>query len=270
MGKQLSWRPLIVIFGLFAVVGLVCAQILSPILVGTQQGIPTSGLVADYDLTGGADVQSIPNRVSGGPALQRGSTSGTDTNDPTPGATGWGFDGTDDEGRVYPGPSIGTNPSFTLIALFNASALPSAGNDRYLVAIGRNGSNSFAALGFSGKRLNGRVASNSPQTDTSDLSLSTWYCGVLTYQPTVALRLYKNGQKVFENTSPADTLALTPGDILTLGVFPSPTGDSTYTYRHTGLISRVFLYNRALTDAEITKVYTVLKSWGAGKGISLP
>ena len=61
------------------------------------------GLVAAYDLRNTGDVQSVPNLVSGGAALQRGSAAGADTNDPTPSATGWAFT-TDD----YADAAVGT------------------------------------------------------------------------------------------------------------------------------------------------------------------
>jgi hypothetical protein len=53
-----------------------------------------------YIATG--DLQSVPNMVPGGAALQRGSAAGADTNDPTPSAAGWVFDGVDDRVTTLP------------------------------------------------------------------------------------------------------------------------------------------------------------------------
>lgn len=212
----------------------------------SDQGIPKSGLVADYDLTGGADVQSIANGVSGGPALQRGSTSGSDTNDPTPGATGWGFDGTDDYGESSISP--GSNLSVIVIAKTTVSS--------WTGLVRLDSGTNYAGLIVSDSWTVAWTPQEQDNLDTGPIGNGTWFFAAGTASGTTR-NLYVNTEASVSKTSNAFTttkLQIGKGGLSQLN----------------GTIARVLIYNRALSDAEVTKVYTVLKSWGAGKGISLP
>lgn len=266
MGQQLSRRQFVRTASGLLVPAAMYGQILSPIIYGTQSGIPRDGLVADYDLTGGADVQSIANGVSGGPALQRGSTSGADTNDPTPGVTGWGFDGTDDYGKLANTFAFTTGQERTYVAVFQMPHTLPASYTMFTGGASPGGDNHFLAVDSSGA-VQGRIYYGVGGVDfvsptSSAKSVDSWHIAILVARSQTA-DLVVDGVTASLTYPSGAPIA---GSITYVGCW---TG-SPLNYPYSGRIARVLAYSRGLSTSDLTRLQTVLKSWGAGKGITLP
>jgi hypothetical protein len=220
--------------------------------------LPRGGLVAGWDLRNTGDVQSVPNLVPGGAALQRGSAAGADTNDPTPSAAGWVF-ATDDFATVGShllngADVLGGDSPFSVFVVSNLStgtiisrgAVDTSANRTFHML--RAGTNTDDAWVFRGGALT-QVARASGYALTGFVyaggSTGTGYSGTTTV------------------SVPKGAAAVQSGNIL-IGQrdgsgFPA-----------TGTISYVLIYNRALNPREIARVHRWLRAKMAEASVVLP
>jgi hypothetical protein len=223
-----------------------------PVILSQKSPLPRGGLVAGWDLRNTGDVQSVPNLVPGGAALQRGSTAGADTNDPTPSAAGWVF-ATDDYGTGGPMP---TGPR-TIIAVGQTNTALFAN----IMVSGETGTNIRSYIGTTegaafwgwGSASSGSTALT--QTGTVWKSLAMTGAGSLT-------TFYENGSRLG---------TLSGGSETTSGNVQVGRGGSTSYLHFNGTIAYVLIYNRALNPAEIKRLHErFLKPRMAAVGVTLP
>lgn len=216
---------------------------------------PRRGLMAEYDLRNTGDVGSVANKVLGGAALQRGSTPGSDTNDPTVGTTGWEFNGTDDYAVITtPALGLATAPPATImivsLPLTNKSVNP-------LFEIDSNQVELFGEF-LSGANFYSRFNGYSISALTP-AAYGSWYVTASVYDPAY-VNTYLNG--VFKaRTALTGTVSLSISNSINIGVRG---GD-----RFNGRMSYILIYDRALSAKEIQQTYNWLKAKMAEVGVLL-
>ena len=221
--------------------------------------LPGYGLVAGWDLTGwAAGTQSVPSVLPGGSALQNGSTSGVDANDGAWSLAGWVGDGAVTRCAISVG--LGTSPR-TLIAVAKSRVVPSSygmllgsGDTLYLAFVQGSG----VAYAFSSNFWN---SAQHAVSNATVLAVDT-FAMVASVEATGKHDVWLNTNVM--RYTPTGSLASATG-YNTVGSF----------YRGNagvldGTISYVLIYNRALSDAEMLRVYRVLKRNLAVQGVVIP
>lgn len=207
--------------------------------------------------TGG---QSVANMVPGGAALQLGSTSGVDTNDPTRGATGLVFDGVDDYAQTPHRSELALVNDLTISIVTNP--LRSSGTwDRY-ISKSRSPYN-IVVDNTTGKlrlvRSNG-VTQAEPVSNTV-LTAGAWVGFTLTERSRLA-QFYLG-----PTLDGGGTVTITPNDNGTILAVGADAGGHNY---FNGTISFVLIYSRALSPREIRINHNWLKAQMAQVGVTLP
>lgn len=246
--------------------------------------IPGYGLVVDYQLTNeaenytdGAAQQLCKNWAPGALAsypAQRGSTNGSDTNDPTVGPTGWTFDGIDDRGLVSV--PVVTGPSVTVAAV--ASCPWQTAAYRRILAIRNNNTlvgfslflTGFAELDWSVKMLgiygNGYSSAREPRAFGPYGSIANGtHHTIIGILSSGQARIYLDGVRV-ETVSTSGSVPILSGNTQIGSVYSG----STYYQFWSGTMSRILVYDRDLGVNEVASVNRTLKRWAAQRGISLP
>lgn len=209
-----------------------------------------------YVATG--DLQSVPNMVPGGAALQRGSAAGADTNDPTPSAAGWVFDGVDDYGTTSP-LSFGTR-DFTVIVV------ASHGDGRLFSTRDNSTSWGFELYRESNilSRYIGDASGDTSSPNYGAVAADTWRTTAVVVNRVTTHDAYFNGAFL------GSLAAARPGTIDTTYAAVGRFGNVATQYL-TGTISYVLIYNRALNPAEIKRLHErYLRPSMASVGVNLP
>lgn len=194
------------------------------------------------------DLQTVPNMVAGGAALQLGSTSGVDTNDPTRGLVGMVFDGVDDYGT---GPTQAMSPtSFSISSVFNiaSASMLNIVNYGYAPRFSARGDGAAKPGYWSGDF-----------GETRALTSATWYDHGI-FGGTTASGSILNGSVYY-------TTALATSGSTNAMELGKSAGSAGY---FNGTISYVLIYNRALTPKEVRQNHNWLKAQMAQVGVSLP
>lgn len=202
--------------------------------------------------------QSIPSILSGGSALQNGSASGADGNDGTWRLNGWVGDGA--VTRCHTSISLGTSPR-TLIAVAKSRITPASygmligsGNTPYLAFSQGSG----VAYAFSS---NSWDSTQHAVANTTALALDT-FAMIASVEDTGKHDVWLNTNVT--RYTPTGSLTATEG-YSAVGSFYQGN-----LYVLDGTIAYILIYNRALSDAEMLRVYRVLKRNLAVQGITLP
>lgn len=199
------------------------------------------------------DLQTVPNIVSGGPALQLGSTSGADTNDPVRRRSKMVLS-TDDFLKTTG--AISLPASHSLFSVVNSSD-----NSLFIEQSASINSNPGSYMYGGGASACSVKRTGSQVTyDSVNWQGSGWVDLGCVFSSTV--NGYKNGLLHGIGSAISDTGAAS--DVIYVG---SRGGTSLFT---NGSISYVLLYNRALTPAEIRRNHQWLRSQMADMGEVLP
>ncbi len=237
-----------------------------PVLM-TPSGIPRSGLVCWHDLYDPTEsLASVPDLSGNGYDLQLGSTAGADTNDPA-----WGADGkglvfvTDDYCTFTPAYTWGDPLSIVMVVKGAAQT------DHRLFSLGLSTS------------------------DTPIMSLSTSAAA-----PTNKLRVYARSQQsnaLYQDSAAVafDDVWRVVGCVVAASAFSFFVSGAIESYAHGGFsgtatfdrggigallrtgagsyfngsMGNVVQYNRALSDAEIQRIYRSLKATWAARGVTI-
>ena len=181
---------------------------------------------------------------------------GTFQNGPTYSTVGGGsisFDGVDDYVTFSSVSGMPTgNTNYTLIGIFNQNTSPDRGG---LVGWGQTGStgqvNAFRTLGPAFE-TNAGFANywwGNDYSVTSTIDTGTWYNAVARYSGTTR-QLFKNNTSIGSQT--ATGLNITRQDTLQVGMTYSAAPVSDFM---DGYISTIFVYNRGLSNTELTEIY---------------
>lgn len=209
------------------------------------------GLISQFNLDGNAiDVKGVNNGTTNGAVAaqdRKGNKSGA-----------MSFDGVDDN-IIIPGANL-YNENFTYSIWYKASELPSNGNAYYFIAFGSGGADHNLLLanyygtsyGICGGSYNdpNNIHPHTLVVPGNEPSIGTWNFIVLT-RDNENLKLYVNS-KLLKTTSVNGTkpkYARNLTDALTIG---SRAGQ----FFAKGVIDDVRIYNRALSENEITSLYS--------------
>jgi len=152
------------------------------------------------------------------------------------------FNGTD-EYAVLPAATMPTSFNYTKVVWFQLASYSTSNN----IFSGGASIGQHAFWMFTSQYLNaGHNGAWSTVTSTSIIPLNIWTFGAVSFSTTSGWKLYVNG--VLEDTDPSTT-TFTDGFGAALGAYI----DGNFL---TGSISQAYLYNRALTDAEVIQIYT--------------
>lgn len=233
----------------------------------TPSGIPRSGLVCWHDLYDPtASLASVPDLSGNGYSLQLGSTAGEDSNDPAWATGGKGLVFTTDDycltgnlsGVAMAGP-------WTAIVCGN---FPGAADDATIWGMGSaKSSTAHTAL----QQKTGSVAkcqTNGGITTVGsddDVALNTDGYSIYTLVAVpggsiVGTRLDTRDTATVASQSPTATPRIA------LGALPRT---SMVTILDAGTMLGHLFYNRALSDAEIQRIYRVLKAMWAARGVTI-
>ena len=171
------------------------------------------------------------------------------------------FDGVDD--YVYR--STFTSPPTNIVSIVCWVKFSNNVNNRYLLSFGRDVGGGIGGLaliaygGFVGNQIIFELGSGAGRVSSGiSPSLNTWYCITTTADGTNT-RFYLNA--VLKNTSAqgSGAIAYSPGlsvgSYLSAGIPPTPG-----VYFHSGNISQVSIYNRALSAAEISQNFLAMRA----------
>lgn len=211
------------------------------------------------------DLQTVPNMVAGGAALQLGSTSGVDASDPTRSLSGMVFDATDDYlSGVSWHPSLPIG--LTIHAVTNTNS--AASHYSWIAGDGNDSNSSISGFMFSGSTANTYYVSASGGGKTFNYTAfeNGWHEYVATSRIGYSPVLYKDGFAVLSETSTPQASTSTAGTtefrVGRVAYYSSPGFD--------GTISYVLIYNRALTPKEVRQNHNWLKAQMAQVGVTLP
>ena len=225
------------------------------------------GLVAEYrfDERGG---QTLIDHSGLGHHGTLGSTTGSDTNDPTWSSTGASF--TTDDYIVCPTTVEGGNNNglFTIIAALKYTVSPST----YGVIAGKvrlnahewgvrvNNSNTTTTLTVRGE--GDAVTASIPNTS---IAVGTYYCISGTFSSDLKPRIYLGSTLVQTGSAMTGTINTSADSF-----YISRRCNGAAYFLEGAVVAYVAVYNRALTQAEITQNYNYLKSYLLReRGISL-
>jgi hypothetical protein len=167
------------------------------------------------------------------------------------------LDGFDDEIRVPAALDLLSGSSGITISswAYLRNTAPAYPNFDGIIGFRNDASADFYILQLSANQVEARFRNSTDITPftinhTGDFSLNTWQHFALSYDGT-KLRLYINGNKV-DSLDANGFLSETSGDLMAGFLYFNPTVN----YALDGLIDEVGLWNRALSDAEISCIYT--------------
>lgn len=221
----------------------------------------TTGLVADYKFDQGSG-QQLTDYTANAYHGTLGSTAGADTNDPAWSSLGLTF-AIDDYVRI-PAGALGGTGAATVMAVVRLS-----GDGNYPHVLGGNPGDSGIRLLFNAAarqpwaRVKNAAAQSTDAVSTTVIALNTWVCLTARFRPGAGLDIWINGaQDTTAATTIVDRVAPTEGLIGTDG----PAAGQTLP----GDVAMMVLYNRALSDAELTQNYQALKDRLTPRGVVLP
>jgi len=215
-----------------------------------NRGLPTSGLVASWDL-GSVAGQTVANQVAGGAALQLGSAAGVDAADPVATAAGLVFDGA---ASFCTAAALTVNSPITMIVI--AKNADTTGTHPFIAGSG-NSQLTFRSLiggGIEVQQTNVAtvVASSGTITDLAYHYIAASYDGAQG-------RMWREGR--LNNTN---------NTALTITAFSPRIGVAAFNGAWMkGTLSHVAIYNRVLSAAEHLKAYQSLKSTWANRGVAI-
>ena len=202
------------------------------------------------------DLQTIPDLSGQGKTLQLGSTSGADANDPRLTQAGAVFDGVDDYGVCSS--TVLNGAGRTLVAVAKVASDPGSRGYGMLQAGGNAtyhtitaGLHYFASDTYGGAQVTA--------AHPSALSLDTWYF-LASRRATDRFELWVDTSRYVAGASGA--LAV-PAPLGYVGTFDGALGP------FDGTIAAVLSYDRALSDAEVARLYGWLKAELAPRGVTL-
>ncbi len=155
------------------------------------------------------------------------------------------FDGTNDYISVNSLSNILSKTAYTKTAYFYVTDFSTSNN---IVSGGFSGQHAFWLQGLQ-KLYAGHNGAWSTVTGNTTLSLNVWYFGAVTYNNSSGWKLYLNGR---EDGTSSDTTTFNGNQEILIGSYG---GGNNFT----GRISKVQIYNRALTATEIVQNYNATK-----------
>lgn len=228
-------------------------------------GIPRSGLVCWHDLYDPtASLASVPDLSGNGYSLQRGSTAGEDSNDPAWGTNGKGLVFTTDD-YCLTGNLSGVSMAgpFTLIMVANFTA-----------ASGRYWSLENGAATDQGFRFcpsDGRF-----QTQMQNVSYTYGHAALPIPDAVVAMAVVKSGSgadrpkvlRMDTGATAAGPIGNMPTGVPRIGIGCQASSTVDRLVDNMTAHSHIF-YNRALSNAEIQRIYRSLKATWAARGVEI-
>lgn len=193
------------------------------------------------------DLQTASSLVPGASGLVRGATTGAGTDDPTPSAAGWVFDGVDD----WAGAAIATGASGTVMVAVKQTT--TTGNHPYIA--GANVTYLLRGSGTTAQYYPNVLGTALTAESRVDTEWATW---AASYSPAQLSRLSKNGSLI----ASGNPGALVADTSLYVGRYSSQ--------YLSGTISFVLIYNRALNPREIAQNHRWLKAKMAEVGVTIP
>lgn len=212
--------------------------------------ITTNGLVLALDA---ADRNSYPGSGTAWLDLGGGRNSGTLANGPTFDSSNGGsivFDGTDD---YFSAPTSGLVSSVISIDIWfsvNSSKL-------YSALTGSNATEKYEMIIKSGGSIEVSLAASNYMQHTNILSLNAWTNIIVTAVSGQQWKIYKNGVDLGNPTTSGGTWQVSGASISNFDL--GRARNDAATFAHSGSISTVKIYNRALTATE------VLQNFNAGR-----
>ena len=225
--------------------------------------VPRSGLVAWHDLYDPTEsLASVPDLSGNGYDLQRGSTAEADSNDPTwiTDGKGLSFD-TDDYCLTDDLSGVTMAGDFSLIVLAaNTSTL----NYATLVALGTYADDhhrqTIQTLASGGLRIGTKEGESNLTSPKLATAVSPCAYVAQNLSGTLSLQRLDTGDRVtIASVAPV-------GTPIRLGVGTRADGRSLL---DSGTAYEILLYNRALSDAEIQRIYHRLKATWAARGVTI-
>ena len=218
--------------------------------------LSTPGLVACYLPYMDGSGQSLTDWSGQGNHAQLGSTAGVDANDPSWGGSALVFEG--DDGCSVP--SLGTG-SFTAFAVFKRNTVMTETYPRIFV---RNNIYTYLNLGQSWRlnvRIDGETIAGFSSSET--VLPNTWYLGVVRLNVVTGAVDSTLSRGVFSKTTIENIDTTYTGYSNSLGahLFDS--------HWLEGSIAAYVMFNRVLTDAEVSKTQTRIMSLMALQGVTI-
>lgn len=230
-------------------------------LLLSQKGIVRQGLVAAYfptkQFAQGLEGQRLIDYSGNGYHGTLGSTTGSDTNDPTWTGQGLSFDG-DDYVEIANSPAL---VRMSFVAVVYPTNLTGTITQRGAIGVRRD------AFEFSSDKIRMLVANGGSMgfddilTSVSSVSASTWVCPAGSFDG-ANLKVYING--ALDTTKAKTTL---PDSDVVSRFIGRITGGTNY---FLGTQAALLIYSRGLSDAEVSRNYAALKSMLAPVGVVLP
>jgi hypothetical protein len=155
------------------------------------------------------------------------------------------FNGASDYVDINNGSPVLSNNEYTKIIWFYVNSFSNANN---LISGGSGSGQGQHAfwLGATNKLQSGHNGSWNIVESSTTLNLNTWYCGAVTFSSAAGWKLYLNG--VLEDSS-ADNITFSGDGNVFIGSYD--TGSNLFN----GSISNAIIYDRTLSDSEITSIY---------------
>ena len=211
-----------------------------------EENIVTNGLLLNIDSSKSNSYSGLGNTIYD---LSGSGNNGALTNGPTFSAFNGGalvLDGSNDYVLINNAANILPYTAYTKIAYFYLTSFSSSNN---IVSGGFSGQHAFWLFG-SNRLYAGHNGAWSQVVGATTLSLNTWYFGAVTYSNLTGWKLYLNGS---EDGSNGDTTTFTGNQEISVGSYGA--GNN-----FTGRISQVQIYNRALSQQEISQNFNATRS----------
>jgi hypothetical protein len=155
------------------------------------------------------------------------------------------FNGASDYVDINNGSPVLSNNEYTKIIWFYVNSFSNANN---LISGGSGSGQGQHAfwLGATNKLQSGHNGSWNIVESSTTLNLNTWYCGAVTFSSAAGWKLYLNG--VLEDSA-SDNITFSGDGNVFIGSYD--TGSNLFN----GSISNAIIYDRTLSDSEITSIY---------------
>ena len=234
----------------------------------TPSGIPRSGLVCWHDLYDPTEsLASVPDLSGNGYSLQRGSIAGADTNDPAWATGGKGLVFTTDDYCLSPNlPVAMTGPWTIVLAARHGNEL--ANSHAWSIADASVDGSPFVSMrcgttGFLQPRSYNGVSATSPGTLLTVPTASICVVAMtVTSAGLVASRIDTGVSVSCAHPSPAPSGNVRVGLGCWAAKTPINIAGSLSAYSH-------LFYSRALSNAEIQRIYRSLKATWAARGVTI-
>jgi len=218
--------------------------------------VPSTGLVSWWPFNGNANDESGTGNdgVLNGPALTEDRFGNSDQ--------AYEFNGTSDYIEIQDDPTLDLETELSISVWINTNDFT---QPQYIINKSTNGQSDSWLLDLSANPVNeseirliiGGLTPVLPYSDPVVNTNNTWYHVVCTYDLQL-VRFYVNGALV--NTFPATTNTPTNSNSVFIG---APFDPSNNPQEFDGVIDDIGIWNRALSDAEVTGLYT-----GSGVGVT--